>query len=82
MEPPEDQLHVIPDIHGAEPRIGLSEGHELVVVELVRLHGDRVERERLVDSKVCGENRPKEQASRFCWNISFGVPKMRRGNLR
>lgn len=81
MEPPEDQLHMIPNIHGAEPRIGLSEGHKLVFVELVRLHGDRVERERLVNGKICSENK-RSQASSFCWNISFSVLKIWKGNLR
>lgn len=38
LKAPEGQLHVVPHIHAAEPQIGLSEGYELVSVELVGLH--------------------------------------------
>lgn len=57
MEASEDHLHVVPDVQGAEPRVRLSEGHKLILLELVGLHGHRVEGEGLVDGKVCKETR-------------------------
>lgn len=60
VEAPEDQLHVVPHPHGAEARVRLSEGGELVALELVRFHGDGAEREGLVDGEVCGEDRAGE----------------------
>lgn len=73
MEPPEDQLHVVPNVDGAEARLGLSEGHELVAAELVRLHGDRVEREGLVDGKICRRTkRMKPGPSAGTWVLGTG----------
>ena len=78
MEPPEDQLHVVPNVDGAEARVGLSEGGELVAVKLVRLHGDRVEGEALVDGKLCGEKKA-EEAWRVCRNLA---PREQTAHLR
>lgn len=79
MEPPEDQLHVVPNVDGAEARLGLSEGHELVAAELVRLHGDRVEREGLVNGKICRENKADEA---WTFRRDFGFRGRVTGNLR
>lgn len=38
MKLPEDQLHMIPYIQGAEPCVGLSKGHKLILIELIGFH--------------------------------------------
>lgn len=84
VKPPEDHLHMIPHIQGAEPRIRLSEGHELIPAELVGLHRHRVEREGLVNSKIYGETTQKYntyQPRRSATAPASG-PKRTRGNLR
>ena len=52
MKLPEDHLHMIPHIQGAEPWIGLGKGHKVIVIELVWFHWHRVEREGLIHSEV------------------------------
>lgn len=55
MKTPEDHLHMIPYIQGAEPWIRLSKGHKLISIELIGLHWHRVEREGLINSKIYGK---------------------------
>lgn len=57
MKPPENHLHMIPNIQGAEAWIRLSKGHKLIPIELIGLHWHRVEREGLINSKICGKTR-------------------------
>ena len=57
MKLPEDQLHMIPYIQGAEPWVGLSKGHKLILIELIGFHRHRVERESFINSKIYGKIR-------------------------
>lgn len=52
LELSENQLHVVPHVHGAEAGVGLSEGRVPISGELVGFHRHGVEGKGFVDDKI------------------------------
>lgn len=71
----EDHLYMIPYIQGAEPCVRLSKGHKLILIELIGLHGHRVERKGFINSKICGKTTQNYLLSK---NLFHGTTKVLR----
>ncbi len=83
MKPPEDHLHMIPHIQGAEPWIRLSKGHKLIPIKFIRLHWHRVKREGLINSKIYKTTQKYLLTRKFCHHLYiWQLSKETRWNLR